>query len=64
MDKNLFFTVKLQPAEMQALDDLAKATDRRRSEVFRRLLALANTPQGRRLLGEPAKAAKNEPIKA
>lgn len=61
MEKKLFFTVKLSPDEMRVIDDLAKATDRRRSEVFRRLLALASTPEARRLLGEPTKAATISP---
>ena len=50
--KEIFVTFRVSASECRQLDQLARATDRRRSEVLRRLLALASLPEARRLLGE------------
>jgi hypothetical protein len=63
MNKSGLFCVKLEPAEFLTLDRLAKETERSKGAIIRLLLARANTPQGRRLLGEP-KAANVETVNA
>ena len=57
MNKSGFVCVKLAPAEFSTLDRLAKETERSKGAIIRTLLTLANTPEARRLLGEPTKAA-------
>ena len=58
-----YFTVILKPAELPALDRLAKDTGRSKGAVIRRLLTLAGLPEGRRLLGELPTLA-GDPVQA
>jgi hypothetical protein len=47
-------SVRLKEEEYNSLNDLAKSTDRSRSAVLRRLIALAGLPTARQLLGVPS----------
>jgi hypothetical protein len=55
MEHDHSFTVRMKTIEMERLRDLANQTGRSRGAVMRRLLSLAETPEGRRVLGEPPK---------
>ncbi|MBT7082544.1 MAG: hypothetical protein HN929_13975 [Chloroflexi bacterium] len=43
----------MTPQELATLDQLALAAGRTKAATVRRLLTLAETPEARRLLGEP-----------
>ena len=47
------FTLRLSKAESDRLASLAKLTGRSQGATLRRLLLLADLPEGRRLLGDP-----------
>jgi hypothetical protein len=51
--KNKLFTIRMNPQELETLDQLARSAGRTKAATVRRLLSLAETPEARRLLGEP-----------
>jgi hypothetical protein len=51
--EEVFFTIRLKPAEAEKLAALAKETARSRGAVIRQLLKLADLPEARRILGVP-----------
>ena len=56
-----YFTVRLKPAELEKLDRLAKESERSKGAVIRRLLAIAELPETKRLL-ESSPAGKSEQL--
>lgn len=61
-----WLTVTLSPQESAKLKNLAEQTERSQGGVIRRLLGLADLPEGRRLLGiiEPITEGVNDPQEA
>ena len=51
--KNKQVNIRLTPQELATLDQLARSAGRTKAATVRRLLTLAETPEARRLLGEP-----------
>ena len=47
----MIFSVRLTDKEREKLEKIAKETDRSQGSVIRRLLELADCPEGRLLLG-------------
>lgn len=53
--KTDFFCVRLPPPDLAKLDRLARETNRSMGGVIRQLLYLADSPEGRKLLGTKEK---------
>ena len=51
--KNKQVNIRLTPEELAAIEQLARSAGRTKADTVRRLLILAETPEARRLLGEP-----------